>query len=546
MRLYERMTNSIAVILLAVPALLCACEKTDEQTGGTDGSVPTGRCLLETPLIDVVPFGGGSPQTRAALQMEEHRLAFNTGEELGNIITLGNSEVEDTPQTRADDGIYYRIVVYTLEEWNKTAPKILEQRLCKTGSTTYVADLGDKTEPIYLYQGEYRIFCYSFNKTTTDKMDKLADGAVNVSLSDGDDFLSADVISTNIAASQVGTSISLGTVTLEHRCCQFIGILTAEYFTGTGIGASPAPALSAVSTFTTAGNWSIKGNSFASTATASQTKAFTMVTSGNDYKGTMIILPITSTALSATYNFQPNGSSANITAAAKQVNASVSIHSGASYNLTIKAVGAYVLTVPDPITTPIQIGKGKWAYANLNRDYTMEKYPWVSGNLNGSDNDYWKWNYLEADVWGDAEERYRTEWEEKKDPCIKGLGSPWRVPSYDIIVNLGSYALVSKYAYINGMVLKTSKSGFVSSGTIKGCVFVDTANDNCIFLPAAGVRANTTINDLGKYGHYWGAKGRTQGSSRELDTSVALEFGSTGVACYWISPYYGCSLRCSQ
>lgn len=61
MRLYERMTNSIAVILLAVTALLCACEKTDEQTGGTDSSVPTGRYLLETPLIGVVPFGGGSP-----------------------------------------------------------------------------------------------------------------------------------------------------------------------------------------------------------------------------------------------------------------------------------------------------------------------------------------------------------------------------------------------------------------------------------------------------------------------------------------------------
>lgn len=206
--------------------------------------------------------------------MEEQRLAFNTGEELGNIITLGNSEVEDTPQTRADEGIYYRIVVYTLEEWNKTAPKILEQRLCKTGSTTYIADLGDSTEPIYLYPGDYRIFCYSFNKTITDKMDKLADGAVNVPLSEGDDFLSADVISTNIGASQLGTSISLGTVTLEHRCCQLIGILTAEAFTDTGISASPAPSLSAVSTFTTAGTWSIKGNSFAATATASQSKAF--------------------------------------------------------------------------------------------------------------------------------------------------------------------------------------------------------------------------------------------------------------------------------
>lgn len=260
----------------------------------------------------------------------------------------------------------------------------------------------------------------------------------------------------------------------------------------------------------------------------------------------MITLPITSKALSATYNFKPNGSSVNITAADKQVNASVSISSGASHTLTIKAIGAYVLTVPNPITSPIQIGSYKWAYANLNHDKTMESYPWISGQLNGSDDDYWKWNYLEADSWTESYERYKTEWEEKKDPCIKGLGSPWRVPSYDIIVNLGSYKLVSKYAYINGMVLKTSTSGFVSSGTIAGCVFADPANDNCIFLPAAGGRLYRTINDVGTDGSYWGAKGKTKNSSHEIEGSVVLTFDKSGLAYYWRQTIHGCSLRCSQ
>lgn len=243
-----------AACLIGAALLLASCEHNDNPTGDMDLPDMNARCMLQPPAISVEPFGGTTPATRAAVAMKEERQAFNIGEELGNIITLGNSETEDTPQTRAfAAGTYYRIVVYKLDDWNNNTMKVIEQRLCKTGSSDYFADLGDVTTPIYLYPGSYKIFCYSFNKTTANKMAKLADGAANVSLSDGDDFLSV-VIDKTITASQLGTNVALGSVILQHRCCRLIGTLTAEAFTSTGIAASPTPSLSVTSTFNTAGN----------------------------------------------------------------------------------------------------------------------------------------------------------------------------------------------------------------------------------------------------------------------------------------------------
>lgn len=494
-----------AFCLVTALTFLASCDRSDNPAEGMDIPDMNAKYLLQPPAISVEPFGGSTPATRAAVAMKEEQQAFNVGEELGNIITLGNSEMEDMPQTRTlAAGAYCRIVVYKLEDWNSGTMKVLEQRLCKQGSTDYSAELGDSTEPIYLYPGSYKIFCYSFNETNTDKMAPLAvDGTANVPLSDSDDFMSV-VIDKTITASQLGTNVSLGTVTLQHRCCQLIGILTSEVFSDTGISNSPYPTLSAVSTFTTAGNWSIKGESFTPTSTtaANTTKAFTMTKSGNDYKGTMIILPQSIKALSASYNFKPNGASNNITATEKSVSTSTSFDSGRSYSFTIKAIGGYVLTIPNPTTDPIQVGSYKWAYANLNSGNSMETHPWVSGELNGSDQAYWCWNALEANdisPWNYVAKK----WMDQYNPCINGLGNSWRIPTSAQLKNLAALRLVNKRVLINGVVVTTNAYGWVTSGNVVGSVFVDTGRLTCIFLPAAGISGRaTTPHEIGEAGYY--------------------------------------------
>lgn len=523
--------------LLALALSMAACEKTDNDTQGPDMPGGNAQCLLEAPAIGIGPFGAGSPATRAAQAIKEERQAFNVGEELGNIITLGNSKAEETPQTRTlNTGAYCRIVIYKLEDWNTNTMKVLEQRLCKQGSTAYFADHGDVTTPIYLYPGSYKIFCYSFNKTANTKMGKIADGAVNVPLSDGDDFMSV-VKDLSITSAQLGTSVSLGTVTLEHRCCQLIGVLTAEAFTSTGIGDSPAPSLSAVSTFTTAGNWSINGNSFAATATASQTKAFTMTKSGNDYKGTMIILPLSGKALNTNYTFKPNGSSTNITASNKQVNASTSFSSGGSYSFTVKAIGAYVPSTESPVL----IGSYKWATANLDNTRKLESNTWTSGKLNGSDNDYWRWNVKDVDT-SSAYPTQENTWNISNDPCRAGLGSPWRVPPKANFDNLVGYTLKNKRAFINGTAMTTNGYGWVDSGSVKGCVFVDTTRGTCIFLPAAGDRNGSSYYHTGTNGSYWSGTLLASGANN----AYYLYFYSGSCRVYSYFRYGGFSLRCSQ
>lgn len=541
-RLLRSIVAFLPGALILAMTLLTGCDKSGRTAGIVDLPDTNTQYTLLPPAISIEPFGGGSPATRASLAMKEERQAFNTGEELGNIITLGNSEAEDTPQTRAfTNGTYYRIVVYKLSEWNVASPKIYAQRLCKTGQTAYVADKGDSTEPIYLGAGDYRIFCNSFNMTTADKLDKLADGAVNVPISDGDDFLSSDIISINISTSQLGTNVALGTITMKHRCCRLTGTLTATGFkSSTGIADSPTPSLSVTSTFNSAGSWSIKNSTFSGSATSSVEKAIPLSKSGETYSGSVFLLPLIDKSLTTSYTFNPNGASQNVTASDKTISSSVTFSSGGRYSFTIQAIGAYVLTE----TNPVQIGSYKWAYANLNgSNRKMETYPWVSGQLNGSDNDYWRWNVLSVDTESSYPADKPSVWSGSTDPCLSGLGNSWKVPPKSYLANLVGYKLVSKNVQINGVTVTTNSYGWVSVGTVSGCVFVDASRGTCIFLPAAGSRNGKNFSsDVGETGSYWGA---TLGSS---GTSLASSLYFYESACRTQSDYryYGLSVRCAQ
>ena len=506
MKQYMRIIQNVATCMLGAAIVFASCDKSEEDitnypsTGG-------GQCMLLPPSISVEPFGGGGVFTRAAAAIEEERQQFNVGEELGNIVTLGNGEAatKNTPPTRANiaTGVFYRIVVYKAAEFS-AGMKIAEQRLCKAGSTTYLADAGDATTPIYLNYGNYKIFCYSFNKTTS--IPRLADGALNIALADGDDFMSTAIIDKAITGNELGTNVSLGAITLYHRCCRLTGTLTAEAFTNNAITGSPA--LSISGTLTQTGNWAIKSSSFTQGTTAGITKTFTLSGSGASRSGSVIMLPFTNKALKTSYSLKPSSATKVITATNASLSTGTSFSSGGNYSFTIKAIGTYVITSG---VESIKIGSYTWATRNCRWNNTFETNLniWESGNLRGitaatstaqtsSDyNSYFTWGKKTPSTSSAFDKG--SSWLSTQNPCPSG----YSVPNTTHLKNLVNYkAPQNKRVTINGEIYTINNAyGFYNGNKARGMVLVD--GGNVLFLPAAGYRYASGFSGAGVSGHYW-------------------------------------------
>lgn len=521
--------SSAAFLLVAVALLLVSCEKSEDINDSYPAS-GDGQCMLLPPSIMVEPFGGGSASTRAASAIKEERQQFNVGEELGNIITLGNGEMdtEEIAHTRANiaSGVFYRIVIYTAAEYGGSL-KITEQRLCKTGSTTYFGDAGDSTEPIYLYPGAYKIFCYSFNNATF--IAKLNDGTSTIALKDGDDFMST-IVDKTITNANLGNNVNLGGITLYHRCCKLTGNLTAEGFTNNSI--TGIPSLSISGTFSQTGTWSIKGSSFSKGTTLSS-RTIPLSGSGASRSGSVIMLPFPSTALKTTYSFKPTDAKVAVAKTNATLSSGQTFSSGGNYTFTIKAIGAYVITEG---VESIQIGSYTWATRNCRWNNTFETNLdiWNSGNLRGSGqgtnssatasndyNSYFNWG-MKTPGTSNSSGSYETgsSWSSSKNPCPSG----YKVPSTDHFKDLvASEHLVpkDKKVMINGEIHTIGNVyGFYNGSNARGMVLVD--GSNVLFLPAAGYRGGTSWSYVGSNGYYWSS---TPSSSR----ACGLYFGSGNI-----------------
>lgn len=513
MKLYMQMIqSSVAFLLVAAALLLVSCEKSEDINDSYPAS-GDGLCMLLPPSIIVEPFGGGSASTRAASAIKEERQQFNVGEELGNIITLGNGETdtEEIAQTRADiaSGIFYRIVIYTAAEYTAGTLKITEQRLCKTGSITYFGDAGDSTEPIYLHPGAYKIFCYSFNNATF--IPKLSDGTSTIALTDGDDFMST-IVDKTITNANLGNNVNLGGITLYHRCCKLTGNLTAEGFTNNNI--TDTPSLSISGTFSQTGTWSIKGSSF-SQSTTFGSKTIDLSGSGDSRTGSVIMLPIPEgTALKTTYSFKPTGAKVTVAKTDATLSSSQPFISGQSYAFTIKAIGAYVITEG---VESIQIGSYTWATRNCrwNNEFETNIDIWNSGNLRGSGqgtassattssdyNSYFNWG-MKTPGTSNSSGSYETgsSWSSTNNPCPNG----YKVPTTDHFKDLvASEHLVpkDKKVMINGEIHTIGNAyGFYNGSNARGMVLVD--GSDVLFLPAAGYRYGAGWYTVGSNGLYW-------------------------------------------
>ncbi|MBR1789090.1 MAG: Ig-like domain-containing protein, partial [Bacteroidaceae bacterium] len=110
-----------------------------------------------------------------------------------------------------------------------------------------------------------------------------------------------------------------------------------------------------------------------------------------------------------------------------------------------------------------------------------------------------------------------TELEPDDDAAYVNWGANWRMPSYDQIVELVSSYTTTTWTSVNGKY---------------GCKITSKSNGNSIFLPAAGYRYNTSLDDAGSKGHYW---------SRTLYTSNprnARKLSFSSSSCYALDYNY--------
>ena len=132
----------------------------------------------------------------------------------------------------------------------------------------------------------------------------------------------------------------------------------------------------------------------------------------------------------------------------------------------------------------------KWAKCNLGAskpsDYG-DYYAW--GEIEPKTTDYswatYKWG-TESNMTKYNNTDSKTTLEAADDAATAKLGSPWHIPTNDEIQEL-----IDKCTWT-----WTTQDG-VKGYEVKG------PNGNSIFLPAAGVRGGSELDNAGKWGYYW-------------------------------------------
>lgn len=537
-------TNRIRIFiscLLGGILLLTSCEQSENDNNCNESSDKKGICNILPPLVTIEPFGTDAA-TRTAPEPIEEQL-YPIADELSSVLTIANTPEENTPQTRAlAAGTYYQLVIYKQADWDSGTLTIAEQRLCKTGSTGFFDNTGNSIiNPIQLSQGQYQVFCYSHNSTIAANL-TLSSGSASLSMPDGIDFLSA-VVNMEITGTQLGSIVTVPAITLVHRCCKLTGTLTAVYFDGGNqISASPEPSLSITGNFTSSCTWNIKTSLPNITATDNgKTKSIELHLSDENYSGSIVVLPLSAQKLTATYSFRPEKASAAVIGTNKTLSTTnTTFIPGSNHTFTIKAIGAYVLTD----TSPVTIRGVKWAKTNLKADKTFAANPWSGGRVDGT-NDYWRWNMLNVDTSNDYPEDNTDTWTADTDPC-RLAGNNWRIPKKAEFESLIEAPLVEKKVYIDGELLKTTKTGWIASqkGIFRnGTVFYEGPNKVVFFL-STGSRAGDQIYDS-NYGSYWSSDSEPSPYSSGRYGFYLYVFADDNLLqSFWRS--LGNSLRCVQ
>lgn len=111
------------------------------------------------------------------------------------------------------------------------------------------------------------------------------------------------------------------------------------------------------------------------------------------------------------------------------------------------------------------------------------------------------------------------------DAATVNWGSDWCMPTLDQIEELiNSEYTTTEWTAVNG---------------VNGRKVTSKSNGNSIFLPAAGFRSGSSINDAGVYGDY-----KTRSLNSEISCyASSLDFNSEKIACYYSDRCFGFSVR---
>ena len=159
-----------------------------------------------------------------------------------------------------------------------------------------------------------------------------------------------------------------------------------------------------------------------------------------------------------------------------------------------------------------------WGETQTKTSYDWTTYKWMDPAVNG-----WKGctKYQAADgqtdgVWYDSEGNFigdgKTELETSDDVASQTWGGKWQIPTTEMQQELSSqcyWVWTTTYngKSVSGYIVYKAKSDAdkgakVTSGSSPSPAY-DVATDPHLFLPAAGCRWGSELNNAGRYGYYW-------------------------------------------
>ena len=159
----------------------------------------------------------------------------------------------------------------------------------------------------------------------------------------------------------------------------------------------------------------------------------------------------------------------------------------------------------------------EWTWKEGRRGYNWESYKWCNGS------NYSLTKYCTDNRYGTVDNK--TVLEEEDDVARVTLGSGWRIPTDEEWTELRTLADWT-WTTENGV------KGYKVTGP----------NKNCIFLPAAGNRESTSLDDRGRFGGYWSSSLYTEYSTYTCDAWF-LRFSSARSDVADLERCFGHSIR---
>ena len=156
-----------------------------------------------------------------------------------------------------------------------------------------------------------------------------------------------------------------------------------------------------------------------------------------------------------------------------------------------------------------------WGETTTKSSYSWSTYKWCRGDYDNLT------KYCTSSIYGTVDNKEQLDISD--DAARANWGGSWRMPTHDEFTELRTQCTWTW----------TTQNG------VRGYKVTSKTNGRSIFLPAAGYRNGSSLNDAGSYGGYWSSSLYTDSPSRARYVS----FLSSGVVWNYDYRLYGHSVR---